>query len=297
MDVIAGIPEFREVLSRRRRGGAAVVLVPTMGALHDGHRACVELARRAPEASGVLVVVSIFVNPTQFSPGEDLSRYPRPLELDLERCRAWGCDVAFTPDDRALYPAPQRVWVEVEGLTGVLCGETRPGHFRGVATVVSKLFHIVEPDIAIFGQKDAQQALVIREMVRQLDMGVELRLASTVRESDGLAMSSRNAYLDAGARRRATAISGALVRAGERIRAGERDPRRIESQALEDLGAGGVGDVEYVRVLAAADLSPLDAIEGRVILAIAARVGGARLIDNMVYGVDGNHVSVDVALF
>jgi pantoate--beta-alanine ligase len=265
-----------------------------MGALHAGHRACVDVARSVEDA---LVVATVFVNPTQFGPGEDLSAYPRPLELDLTLCRDWGCDVVFTPGVETVYPVPQTTWVNVGEITECLCGAGRPGHFAGVATVVAKLFNFVRPDVAVFGQKDAQQALVIREMVRQLGMGVELRLARTVREDDGLAMSSRNAYLDEDARRKAAAIHRALRAAGDSLRAGERDPRRLESAARTELEEAGMTDVEYAEVRAADDLSALERIGGRVILAIAVRLNRARLIDNMVYEIRGDDVTVDTALF
>jgi pantoate--beta-alanine ligase len=293
MDVFKEIAPLRDHI-RRRRAGRPVVLVPTMGALHDGHRALVDLARSERDA---LVVATIFVNPTQFGPREDLDAYPRALERDLSLCRDWGCDLVFTPDERVMYPAPQTAWVVVEGITEDLCGAVRPGHFRGVATVVAKLFHIVLPDAAVFGQKDAQQALVIREMVRRLDMAVEIRLAPTVREEDGLAMSSRNAYLEAAARTQAAAIHRALRAAGDAIASGEREARRVEAAARAVLEDGGIADVEYAELRAAGDLSPLERIEGRVILAVAARVGGARLIDNMVYEVRDDTVTIDTALF
>ena len=293
MEVFAGIADTRAYLAARRRG-RRVVLVPTMGALHEGHRACVEVARGA---EGALVVVSIFVNPTQFAPAEDFDRYPRPLQEDLARCERWECDVAFTPDTAAMYPAPQRVWVSVEGISTPLCGRSRPGHFRGVSTVVAKLLSIVQPDAAVFGQKDAQQSLVIREMVRQLGMPVEILLARTARERDGLALSSRNAYLDRDGRERAPGIWRALSAAADAIARGERRRTAIEETLRAALAAGGIDGVEYAEVLCAEDLSALDAIEGRVILAVAARVGKTRLIDNIVVEVTGARAEVDVPLF
>ncbi len=290
---------FREIEPLRRwvasrRPPRRIALVPTMGALHEGHDACVAVAAAVPGAD---VVVSIFVNPTQFGPGEDLEAYPRTLDADLARCRRLGVAAVFAPRDDVMYPAPQRVWVDVEGLTACLCGAHRPGHFRGVTTVVTKLFGIVGPDVAVFGQKDAQQALVVREMVRQLDMPVEIRLARTQREPDGLARSSRNAYLDADARRRATALHAALCLAGERLDAGERDAAALVEAVRRRLVEGGVDAVEYVELRRADDLSALERIGGRVILALAARVGPARLIDNMVFDVGPDRVAHDVMLF
>jgi pantoate--beta-alanine ligase len=294
MDVCPDIVSIRAFVSAARGSGNPVVLVPTMGALHDGHRACVEAGRAV---DGGRLVVSIFVNPTQFGAGEDLDQYPRPLERDLELCRAWGCAAVFTPSAAEMYPAPQRTWVTVEELSVPLCGRSRPGHFRGVTTVVAKLFHIVGPDEAVFGQKDAQQALVIREMVRQLDMPVELRLAPIERDPDGLALSSRNAYLDASQRRRAAGIYRSLCGAREKIRGGERDPNAVVTAVAEELARGGIDDVEYAELLAADDLSPLGHVEGKVILAVAARVGTTRLIDNMVLNVTAAGATEEPVLF
>lgn len=293
MEVFDDIGALRTTL-RRARERRPVVLVPTMGALHDGHGACVEVAR---EVERGLVVVSIFVNPSQFGPGEDLLTYPRDLDRDLAVCRRWGVGVVFAPPVETMYPSPQDVWVEVEELARPLCGRSRPGHFRGVATVVAKLFGIVTPQVAVFGQKDAQQALVIREMVRGLDMPVELRLARTVREADGLALSSRNVNLDGQERRRAAGIYQALLGAARLIEAGERDGGVVEDAVKARLGEGGVEEVEYAELRSAGDLSPMDRLQGRVILAVAARVGGTRLIDNMVFEVTSGGAVVDVALF
>jgi pantoate--beta-alanine ligase len=265
-----------------------------MGALHDGHRACVALAR---EAESALVVCSVFVNPAQFGPGEDFDAYPRALDADAEKLRAWGCDALFAPPVEAMYPEPQRVWVEVEGLSEPLCGRFRPGHFRGVATVVSKLFHVVAPEVAVFGQKDAQQALVVRALITQLDLGIELRLCPTVREADGLAKSSRNLAFSAEERARAAGLYRALSRGRAALEAGERDPRAVERAAREELRAGGIDRVDYVELRRADDLCALDRAEGRVILATAAWVGRTRLIDNMVFEVGAGGVAADVALF
>jgi len=276
------------------RGDHPLAFVPTMGALHDGHGACVRVARSVENA---LVACSVFVNPSQFAPGEDVDRYPRTLEADVERLRAWGCDAAFAPSVATIYPEAQRVWVEVEGLSEPLCGRFRPGHFRGVATVVSKLFHIVRPDVAVFGQKDAQQALIVRSLVRQLNLGVELRLAATVRERDGLAMSSRNAYLAPEERPRAAALCRALLDARRALESGGRDARAIEHVALATLRAAGIERVDYAELRRADDLSGLEQVEGRVILALAAYAGATRLIDNMVFEVGARGVVSDVALF
>jgi pantoate--beta-alanine ligase len=287
VELFDGISSVRQYVGQRKREGKRIVLVPTMGALHDGHGACIRAGRSVENGA---LVVSIFVNPTQFGPGEDLGRYPRTMDADLALCREWGVDAVFAPGADEIYPSKQRSWVEVEALTEPLCGRGRPGHFRGVATVVAKLFNIVQPDVAVFGQKDAQQALVIREMTRQLDMPVELALAPTAREANGLARSSRNRYLTAEQRPKAAAVHRALRGAVERVAAGERDPASLAASVVRDIINGGFDSVEYAEVLGAADLSPLASVEGKVILAVAARLGPTRLIDNVVFrvGPDGS---------
>ena len=275
-------------------GTRPVAFVPTMGALHEGHGACVALARSIP---GAFVVCSIFVNPAQFAPGEDFDRYPRTLDADSELLRRWQCDALFAPPAGAMYPAPQSVWVDVEGVSEPLCGRFRPGHFRGVATVVAKLFHIVRPAVAVFGQKDAQQALVVRALVSQLNLGVELRLARTVRESDGLAVSSRNAYLGAAERRQAAALYQALGVGRRALESGERDARRIEALAMDTLRGAGLDRIDYAELRSAHDLSALERANGRVILALAAYTGRTRLIDNMVFDVRDDAVDADAMLF
>lgn len=293
MEVIRAIEPLARYLDSRRTG-EAVSFVPTMGALHDGHGACVKLAR---SVAGARVVCSIFVNPTQFGPGEDVEHYPRSLDADLARLEAWGCDAVFVPGVAAIYPEPQRAWVTVDGIADPLCGRFRPGHFRAVATVVAKLFHLVRPDAAVFGQKDAQQALVIRAMVRGLDFRVRLLVARTVREADGLAMSSRNAYLSVSERTTAAALFRSLAAARAALESGERQPRAIERAAEDVLRAAGIERIDYVEVRRADDLSALERVEGHVILAVAAWVGRARLIDNMVFDVDGRAVVADAPLF
>ncbi len=287
---IGALQEFLEA----GRSGRRVAFVPTMGALHAGHGACVTRALKVRDA---LVVASIFVNPTQFAPGEDLSRYPRTLESDAERLRDWGCDILFAPSADAVYSGPQVVWVEPGPVAEPMCGRFRPGHFRGVATVVAKLFHMVRPDVAVFGQKDAQQAHVIRAMVAQLNMGIELCLARTVRESDGLAMSSRNAYLGPAERAQAAALYRALGAARALLESGERDPRRVEAAAMDVLRRASVTRIDYVELRSAGDLSTLEAAKGHAILAIAAYAGNTRLIDNMVFDVRDGAVESDIALY
>jgi pantoate--beta-alanine ligase len=284
---------MRAYALRREREGKSIAFVPTMGALHRGHGSCVDIARRR---AGV-VVASIFVNPTQFAPSEDLARYPRPLERDLAACEEWGVDAVFMPAPEEMYPVEQSVWIDVSRLAGVLCGRTRAGHFRGVATVVLKLFNIVEPDWAVFGQKDAQQAVVIRTMVDELDVPVKLALSPTVREGDGLAMSSRNLYLSGEERSRAPWIYRSLLLGFDLVRRGERDPSRVVRDVRSHMADHGIGDVEYVEVVGARDLAELAAVEGKVILAAAARVGNTRLIDNLVLDVRRDGAVEEAMLF
>jgi len=277
-ETIAGI---RDHVRRQRASGRTIAFVPTMGALHEGHRSCIDVARGA----GDHVVVSIFVNPTQFGPKEDFSKYPRPVEHDLALCAIWGVGAVFAPDTREMYPAKQDVWVEVERFSDPLCGRSRAGHFRGVATVVLKLLDIVQPDAAVFGQKDAQQAVVVHEMVKQLDLPVKVVLAPTARESDGLARSSRNSYLSPENRAVAPSIYRSLLHGKDLIARGETDPARVAAGVRRHMEDRGIRDIEYVEIVNAKDLSVLDRIRGKVLLAVAARVGATRLIDNVVLDV------------
>jgi pantoate--beta-alanine ligase len=277
------VAEVRRAVADARRRGLSVGLVPTMGALHEGHAS---LLRAARTETG-FVVVSVFVNPTQFGPSEDFSRYPRPLEKDLEVCAREGVDLAFVPEAAAVYPPGFRTFVEIHGLQDVLCGASRPGHFRGVATVVLKLFNIVQPDVAYFGQKDAQQARIVGQMVRDLDVPVEVRVCPIVRAPDGLALSSRNEYLDAEQRRHATVLYRALTEARARVEAGERDAAGVR-RALEERLASAPGAVVDYAVVADYDtLQPLDRLHGQVLIAVAVRFGGTRLIDNVIVEADG----------
>jgi pantoate--beta-alanine ligase len=274
--------ELREALLEPRRQGMRIGLVPTMGYFHEGH---LSLMRRA-RADCDVVVVSLFINPTQFGPNEDLDAYPRDEERDAQLAAAEGVDLLWTPDVREMYPDGFATAVEVgESLTGVLEGDPRhrgPAHFRGVTTVVAKLFNSVQPDVAYFGRKDAQQALVVERMTRDLDFPVEIEVLPTVREQDGVAMSSRNAYLAAEERERATAISRALWAAEEAAERGEQSVDALVEVVRAELRNSGV-DPEYVEARDAEDLTPLAELNGRPLLvAVAARVGKARLIDNIV---------------
>ncbi|MBB4664009.1 pantoate--beta-alanine ligase [Conexibacter arvalis] len=273
--IVRTVAELRALLDPARRAGQRIGLVPTMGAFHDGHRSLMERAAGTCD----LVVVSLFVNPTQFAPTEDLSAYPRDEARDAAIAEGAGVGVLFAPGVEEVYPDGFATTVSVRGLTDGLEGARRPGHFDGVATVVAKLLNMVQPTVAFFGQKDAQQALVIRRLVRDLDLPVRIEVCPTVREPDGLAMSSRNAYLGPEDRARAVGLSRALA-AGERaIAGGERDPDRIAEIGRAVLADHGI-EPEYFAVVSERALTPVAWIEDDVLLAVAARVGPARLIDN-----------------
>ena len=272
------VGELRAELAVHRRAGASIGLVPTMGALHDGH---LSLIRAARERCGV-VVVSLFVNPSQFGPAEDLEAYPRDEARDAELCAGASADVLFAPAVEEVYPEGFATTVAVSGITDVLEGASRgPEHFRGVTTVVAKLLNMVGPDVAFFGQKDAQQAMVIRRMVIDLDFPVEIDVRPTVRDSDGLALSSRNAYLSLEDRGRALALSAALHAAEHSVAAGERDAAAVVRSARAAMTAYGV-EPEYLELVSADTLAPVATIDGEALVAVAATVGGARLIDNTI---------------
>jgi len=280
MRVVHTRDELRDALAPARRGGRWIGLVPTMGSLHAGHESLLEAAARDCD----VVVMSLFVNPTQFGPGEDLDAYPRDLEGDVERATAAGVDLIYAPADADVYPPGFATAVEVGGLTDVLCGDPArrgAGHFRGVTTIVAKLLNSVAPDVAYFGQKDAQQAVVIRRMATDLDYDVRIEVLPTVREDDGLAMSSRNAYLTPSDRERAPALNRALQAA-----AAAADPGTAAADALAaaaaELAAAGI-EPEYLEARDAADLTTIETFNGRpALIAVAAQLGGARLIDNVV---------------
>lgn len=277
MKLLSGISEIRFALHDLRVKGT-VGLVPTMGALHDGHRSLVRAAR---EGCGV-VVVSIFVNPTQFDPNEDFNRYPRTLEADCRLLESEGVDLVFTPTAQDMYPSGASTFVEVAEIGDRLDGASRPGHFRGVATVVAKLFHIVAPDIAFFGQKDAAQVAVLRRMVRDLNFSVELKICPIVREPDGLAMSSRNRYLSPDERRQALVLHRALANAEALARQGEVRAHALVDSMTRTLRQEVSVCIDYVAAVDADTLLPLDEVSKGALLAVAAWVGPTRLIDNMV---------------
>ena len=273
MRTVRTVAELREVLAGRRGVG----LVPTMGFLHEGHLSLIRCAREECET----VVVSLFVNPKQFGPNEDLDAYPRDEARDAQLAEEAGADLLFAPPADEVYPPGFATTVEVAGLTDVMCGAARPGHFAGVTTVVAKLFNMVRPDIAYFGQKDAQQALVIRKLVRDLDMPVRVEICPTVRDPDGLALSSRNAYLSPEERDRALGLNRALRAAEDAVASGRIAADDVLAAAREQLEEAGL-EPEYLELRSAQDLAPVERVNGSTLLAVAAQVGRARLIDNTI---------------
>jgi pantoate--beta-alanine ligase len=273
MQVVKTIAEARAL---RQKLGGTVGFVPTMGYLHEGHLALVKQARIENSA----VIVSIYINPTQFSPREDLSAYPRDLNRDLELLQEEGVDIVFVPSDDKMYPPEFSSRVDVENVTERLEGASRPGHFRGVATVVAKLFNIVQPTKAYFGQKDAQQAVVIKRMVADLNMGIEIVVVPTVRESDGLAMSSRNIYLSPGERQAATILFKALTLAGQLRQGGEEDAKKIRRQMTSLIQEEPLAQIDYVSIADAETLEELNLVDRPALASLAVRIGKTRLIDN-----------------
>ena len=273
---------MREAAKRAREEGKLIAFVPTMGFFHEGH---LSLIRKANEV-GDLVVVSSFVNPSQFGPGEDYENYPRDPERDRRLAQENGTDILFSPSVEEMYPQGHSTWVEVEGLTEVLCGKSRPGHFRGVTTVVAKLFLIVQPHYAIFGQKDYQQAQVIKRMVEDLNFDLKILVEPIVREPDGLAMSSRNLYLTPAQRKEATLLYRSLLRAKELVEGGERDAERVSALIKEMIAPLPSAKIDYVSVVDGENLRPLSKLTGKVLIALAVKIGRARLIDNILISVD-----------
>jgi pantoate--beta-alanine ligase len=278
MTVCRTVADMQSACRALRHEGRRLGLVPTMGALHEGHLSLV----RAASARSDVVAVSIFVNPTQFGPNEDFTTYPRRFERDCELLEKENVEVLFAPTAEEMYPPGASTWVSVEGLSAKLCGRSRPRHFRGVTTVVSKLFHIVEPDAAFFGQKDAAQLAIIRRMVRDLHMPVEIVSCPIVREPDGLAMSSRNAYLDPQQRKSALVLHRSLTRLQQMFDQGERRAAELIVVGLEVFSAEPSVELDYLEIVDPETLDPLDVIDKPALVAVAAFVGTTRLIDNVV---------------
>lgn len=276
MDIINDIATVQSRCLQARQAGQRIAFVPTMGFLHEGHLSLMREGRKR----GDLLVASIFVNPTQFGPKEDLAAYPRDLERDAELAREVGVDILFHPTPATMYPNGYKTYVNVEGLTKTLCGESRPGHFRGVTTVVCKLFNIVQPDIALFGRKDFQQLTVLRRMVADLNLPVEVVGLPTVREKDGLAMSSRNVFLSPDERKQALALVDALRQARVAAHHGEHHARRLVGLVRERIGREPDAQIDYVKICDGDTLEGVDRIDANSVLLMAVRIGQTRLIDN-----------------
>lgn len=279
IESISRMSTFSKIVKKE---GKSIGLVPTMGALHEGH---LSLARTAKKHTDV-VVMSIFVNPIQFGQSEDLDKYPRDFKRDEELARLAGVDVIFYPSANQMYPEGFSTYVDVEGLTGTLCGASRPGHFRGVTTVVMKLFAIVKPDVAYFGQKDAQQAIVIKKMVDDLDLDVDVKVLPVVREKDGLAMSSRNVYLSTDERKEAAVLYQALRKAEELIRQGETETAKVIRAMEEMIKAKHNARIDYIAVVDPKNLKDAKTISGEALVALAVFIGKTRLIDNIIVSVE-----------
>jgi pantoate--beta-alanine ligase len=276
MQIITTVSEMQSLAESLRKGGQTIGFVPTMGFLHEGHLSLMRQARQHCDH----VVVSIFVNPTQFGPGEDFERYPRDEEGDRKKCESAGVDVLFIPTAHEMYPAKPDVFVTIEGISEVLEGAIRPGHFRGVATVVAKFFHIVKSHKAFFGQKDYQQCVVMKRMVKGLNMDVEIVVVPTVREQDGLAMSSRNSYLNAEERRGAAVIHRALSAAGHLVKEGVREPEKLRNKMLAVLREEKDLVIDYVEIADPETLAPVAVAAPGTVILVAVRLGRTRLIDN-----------------
>lgn len=269
---------MQRLVKRLKGEGKKIGFVPTMGYLHEGHLSLAKQARKDAD----VVIMSIYVNPLQFGPKEDFSRYPRDLKRDMRLAKEVGVDIIFSPEDKEMYPSDYVTYVEVEKITEGLCGRFRPGHFKGVTTVVTKLFNIVKPDIAYFGQKDAQQARVIEKMVEDLNMDIKIKVMPIVREKDGLAMSSRNVYLNPEERKRATCLYEALKKAEELISQGERDAKKIIGEMKKIVVKKGVSRIDYIEIVDAKNLEPLEKLKGKVLILLAVWIGNTRLIDNTI---------------
>jgi len=278
MKLIKTINEMHAFGTATRQSGKRLGLVPTMGALHDGHLSLVRAAREKSDA----VAVSIFVNPTQFGPNEDFAKYPRNLESDSKMLEREYVDVIFAPSVNDMYPAGAITWVTVEGMSDRLCGNSRPGHFRGVTTVVSKLFHIIEPDTAFFGQKDAAQVAIIRRMVRDLNMPIKIGVCPIIRESDGLALSSRNTYLNPEDRKSALILHQSLLRAHTLFEGGEREAAKLIAAGKQEFGSEPKARLDYFEIVDPDSLEPVTTISNRALIAVAAFIGNTRLIDNII---------------
>ncbi len=277
MRLVDTISDMKAIIRSNRTMGKTIGFVPTMGYLHEGH---LSLANRSVQDNDC-TVMSIFVNPTQFGPSEDFEKYPRDMERDLSLAESAGVDVVFAPSVAEMYPEEYKTYVNVEDITGVLCGLSRPGHFRGVTTVVNKLFNIIEPNKAYFGQKDAQQVIVIKKMVRDLNMNLEIVTCPIIRESDGLAISSRNVYLNSEERKAAVILSKSLFEVEEIIKQGERSCVKVVQYLKDRIKSEDLAEIDYVEVVSVNGLESIEQIRESVLIALAVRFGRTRLIDNI----------------
>ncbi|RKY55580.1 MAG: pantoate--beta-alanine ligase [Candidatus Neomarinimicrobiota bacterium] len=278
MKIFRTIKNLRNELAHFRRVGKTIGLVPTMGYFHGGHLSLMDVARKDSD----VVVVSLFVNPTQFGPNEDLERYPRDFERDRQLAEERGVDIIFYPDVKEMYPEPFYTYVYTEKLSKVLCGASRPIHFRGVTTIVAKLFNIVQPDIAVFGQKDAQQAIIIKQMVKDLNFPIKIIVAPIIREKDGLAMSSRNKYLSFEEREQAVVINRALTEAYKKVQSGVKNAKDIEYLIRKIINEATLAKIEYIKIVDDSTLENVESIEAGTFAAVAVFFGKTRLIDNVI---------------
>ncbi|MCU0644574.1 MAG: pantoate--beta-alanine ligase [bacterium] len=277
MKIIVSVSDMHKQADRLRREGKIIGFVPTMGYLHEGH---LSLIREAKKHSDI-IVMSIFVNPTQFGPGEDFKDYPRDFDRDAMLAESAGCDIIFHPNVQEIYPENHKTYVEVEQITKVLCGASRPTHFRGVTTIVAKLFNIIKPHVAVFGQKDAQQAIVIKRMVQDLNFDLKILVAPIMREPDGLAMSSRNIYLTPEQRKEAAILYQSLMQAKQMIEQGERNADQIKAQIRSMIEQQPDAKIDYIEIVDTTNLNPVQQLEGEVLIALAVKIGKPRLIDNV----------------
>lgn len=278
MTVLDRISDLKELVKSQKKAGKSIGFVPTMGYLHDGHVSLVKMSA----CNNDFTIVSIYVNPTQFGPNEDYSRYPRDMAGDIKKASEAGADVVFMPSDAEMYPDGYNTFIEVYGITDKLCGKSRPGHFRGVCTIVLKLFNIVEPERAYFGQKDAQQVAVVKKMAKDLNMETEIVTCPIIREKDGLAMSSRNVYLNAEERKAAPVLYDTLMDAEALVKNGERDCEKLREYIIGKIMREKLAVIDYVEILDAVTLKYERKLEGSVLVALAVKFGRTRLIDNIV---------------
>lgn len=278
MKVTSNIKDIREICKNIRQDGKTIAFIPTMGYLHDGHLSLIQTARERAD----FVVVSIFVNPTQFAPGEDLDKYPREPKRDEKLCSKNGVDLLFTPNTQEMYNANHKTFVITNNLSQKLCGESRPTHFSGVTTIVCKMFNIIQPDFALFGQKDAQQSLIIKRMVQDLNFDVQIVVVPTVREKDGLALSSRNKYLSAAERKEAASLNKALMLAKEKYEQGEKRADVLLKAMTDLIKKNKNAEIDYIKIVDQETLDPVDSVETDNLIALAVKIGNTRLIDNLI---------------